>query len=95
MKSFAAQLGAIVDVPGLGKITVDTAYGGDSFVVVDPDQLGLALIPENARTIAETGIRITNAANAQLGFLHPEEILAGTTYLSVCSPVRCIRSMSG
>ncbi len=82
VKSFAAQLDATVDVPGLGKVTVDTAYGGDSFVVVDPDHLGLALIPENARTIAETGIRITNAANEQLGFLHPED--TGWNHISFC-----------
>ena len=30
-----ATLGVALDVPGLGTITVDTAFGGDSFVVVD------------------------------------------------------------
>jgi proline racemase len=61
-----------LDVPGLGTITVDTAFGGDSFVVVDPVALGVDLIPDRAREIAELGVRITNAANAQLRFDHPE-----------------------
>ena len=70
--SFAARLDARLDVPGLGTITVDTAYGGDSFVVVDAATLGFSLVPDEARALAETGIRITNAANEQLGFSHPE-----------------------
>ncbi|ATN37275.1 hypothetical protein ACO34A_26270 (plasmid) [Rhizobium sp. ACO-34A] len=82
VKSFAARLDAVLDVPGIGRITVDTAYGGDSFVVVDPEKIGLALEPENARTIAEIGIRITNAANDQLGFEHPED--TGWNHISFC-----------
>jgi len=42
-------------------------------VVVDPDALGVALVAQNARDIAELGIRITNAANAQYRFEHPEK----------------------
>ncbi|MFS2151638.1 trans-3-hydroxy-L-proline dehydratase [Rhizobium sp. Rhizsp42] len=82
VKSFAQKLDVSVDVPGIGMLTVDTAYGGDSFVVVDPDQVGIELIPENARLIAETGIRITNAANKQLGFSHPED--TGWNHISFC-----------
>jgi proline racemase len=69
--SFADQLGVALEVPGLGTLTVDTAYGGDSFVIADSTALGFALTPDEARDIAETGIRITAAANQQLGFTHP------------------------
>ncbi|MBW6417813.1 proline racemase family protein [Celeribacter sp. PS-C1] len=71
LPSFASRLGVPLEVPGLGEITVDTAFGGDSFVVVDPVALGVDLRAENAREIAELGIRITNAANAQYRFEHP------------------------
>lgn len=71
LPSFACELDAILDVEGLGKLTVDTAFGGDSFVSVDAASVGLTLSPENARQIVETGIAITNAANAQLAFAHP------------------------
>ena len=57
---------------GLGTLTVDTAYGGDSFVIVDAGALGFALTPDEAHDIARLGVRITNAANASLGFRHPE-----------------------
>ena len=69
--SFAARLDASLDVPGLGTLQVDTAYGGDSFVIVDAQALGLDLEPASARSLAELGMRITAAANRQLGFHHP------------------------
>ncbi|MGS4946151.1 trans-3-hydroxy-L-proline dehydratase [Meridianimarinicoccus sp. RP-17] len=72
LPSFASRLAVPLDVPGLGTITVDTAFGGDSFVVVDPVALGVDLVPDRARELAELGVRITNAANAQLRFEHPE-----------------------
>lgn len=69
--SFADRLGATLEVEGVGTLTVDTAYGGDSFVIVDALALGFRVTPDEARELAETGIRITRAANEQLGFTHP------------------------
>ncbi len=71
LPSFAARLDAPLEVEGLGTLTVHTAYGGDSFVMADADALGFAIVPDEAREIAETGMRITAAANEQLGFHHP------------------------
>lgn len=70
--SFADRLDATIEVEGLGTLTVDTAYGGDSFVLVDAASVGLELRPDNARELALAGARITNAANEQLGFSHPD-----------------------
>ena len=72
LPSFASKIGVPLEVEGLGTITVDTAYGGDSFVVVDAPALELALERSEARDLAELGVRITNAANRQLAFFHPE-----------------------
>lgn len=70
--SFVDKIDAIIEVSGLGTLRVDTAYGGDSFVIADAKKLGFAITPDEAREIAEAGIKITNAANEQLGFYHPE-----------------------
>ena len=70
--SFAAGLAQTLEVEGLGTLTVDLAYGGDSFVVVDAEALGFSLTESEAHDIAKLGVRITNAANDQLGFVHPE-----------------------
>jgi proline racemase len=72
LPSFAGKLGVPLEVEGLGTLTVDTAFGGDSFVVVDAAALGLALDAHEARDLAVLGVRITDAANRQLGFHHPE-----------------------
>jgi len=71
LPSFAGEIGVRLDVPGIGQITVDTAFGGDSFVVVDATALGFELVASEAKTLAELGVAITNAANAQLVFRHP------------------------
>lgn len=72
LPSFATALDVSLEVPGLGRIAVDTAWGGDSFVLVDTAAIGVRLRPENAREIVELGITITNAANAQMSFRQPE-----------------------
>ncbi|MDW5377438.1 proline racemase family protein [Halomonas sp. HP20-15] len=60
-----------LEVEGLGTLRVDTAFGGDSFVIVDAADLGFRLVPDEARELVEAGIRITNATNEQFGFHHP------------------------
>jgi proline racemase len=72
LPSFADRLDVPLDVPGLGRLTVDTAYGGDSFVVVDAPALGFAHAPDDAHAMAKLGVQITAAADEQLGFSHPE-----------------------
>ncbi len=81
--SFADRLDANLEVDGLGTLTVDTAYGGDSFVVVDASALGFAIEESEAADIARLGVRITNAANEQLGFCHPEN--ADWKHISFCA----------
>ena len=70
--SFAAEQGIRLDVPGQGEVVVDTAYGGDSFVIVDAERLGVTFEPSEAQKLAELGVKITNAFNAQHRFYHPE-----------------------
>ena len=72
LPSFADKLDATIEVEGIGTLTVDTAYGGDSFVIVDAKALGFAVTPDEAKDIADVGQAITRAANDQLGFRHPE-----------------------
>lgn len=69
--SFAARLDAPLEVAGFGTLSVDIAYGGDSFVIVDAAALGFSIHPDEARDLAEAGVKIVAAADAQLGFSHP------------------------
>lgn len=69
--SFVDKLDAKIEVEGIGSLRVDTAYGGDSFVFVSAARLGFSLAPDEALDLATTGMKITRAANEQLGFTHP------------------------
>jgi proline racemase len=79
--SFACELGQKLFVPELGEIIVDIAYGGDSFVVVDPAAIGIELKADQADKIASIGSKITKAANEKLTFSHPEQ---DWTHFSFC-----------
>ena len=69
--SFADQLDVYIEVEGLGTLKADTAYGGDSFVFINAQDLGFQIKPDEAKDIAEIGSKITAAANQQLNFTHP------------------------
>lgn len=80
--SFADKLDATLEIEGIGTIAVDTAYGGDSFVIVDASDFGFEIVPDEARELVEIGMKITSAANEQLGFRHP--LYAGWDHFSFC-----------
>jgi len=87
VSSFADKLDAKIEVEGLGTLSVDTAYGGDSFVIVDAASIGLRLRPDQARDIARIGVKITEAANEQLGFQHPANIWSRISFCQITDPV--------
>lgn len=70
--AFAAHLDATVDVPHLGPVTVDVAWGGMWFAITPAAQFDLALVPENGREIVRISEMIKAAANEQLPVSHPD-----------------------
>jgi proline racemase len=109
--SFATQLAAPVEVPGLGTVEVDVAYGGAFCAFVDAEALGFALVPDEARDLGELGERIRPHAAAQLNLAHPLEpdlaylsfvVFAGpplsggdARHATIVSPGRLDRSPTG
>lgn len=75
---FVFGLDLAVNVPGLGTIRVDVAYGGMIYVIVDLDHVGLPLEPSRARELSEVGERIKIAAAEQILAVHPENPLIHT-----------------
>jgi proline racemase len=70
--SFVFGLGLPVEVEGLGTVTVDVAYGGMIYAMVDARSLGFAIEPSEARELVEQGERIKRAAARQIPAVHPE-----------------------
>jgi proline racemase len=79
---FADRLDAHIEVEGIGTLCVDTAYGGDTFVIVDAQSAGFEITPDEARELCVVGTKITIAANEQLGFKHPQN--PGINQVSFC-----------
>lgn len=86
--SFVSVLDGEVDVPGLGKVSVDIAYGGAFFAIVDAATLGFALNPTEARALVEVGERIKSAVIAAFPVVHPENPAINTvTFTQFAGPV--------
>jgi proline racemase len=71
--AFAAYLDRTIDVPQLGSIVVDVAYGGMFYVIADAEPFGLRLTPDEGRDIVRIGEMIKAAAREQLPVVHPEQ----------------------
>lgn len=71
--AFATHLDARVEVPQLGTVTVDVAYGGMFYVIADAAQFGLRLTADEGRDIVRIGEMVKAAAREQLPVVHPEQ----------------------
>src|SRR4051812_3996167 len=64
--SFVESIDVPLEVPGLGVITVDVAYGGCYYVLVRAEALGLRLDRASARKIVEAATMVSLAARAEI-----------------------------
>jgi trans-L-3-hydroxyproline dehydratase len=69
--SFVVGLDQIVEVPGIGSVRYDLAFGGAFYGFCRAKELGLELIPDQAQEIAEIGITIKRAIMASRTIEHP------------------------
>jgi proline racemase len=85
--AFAVHLDEKIEVPELGEVTVDVAYGGMFYSIADAESLGLEIVPENGREIARVGEMIKAATREQLPVVHPENPgIAGVTISQLSGP---------
>jgi proline racemase len=70
--AFVLQLDQAVTTPNWGKIRADIAFGGVFYALVDVQQIGLSIVPDNARALAEAGIEIKALLKEQVAVAHPE-----------------------
>jgi trans-L-3-hydroxyproline dehydratase len=85
--SFVQSLDTEVDVPGLGIINYDLAFGGAFYAFVDLAQLDLDCKPEYQNQLIETGMKIKHAVMDSVEMVHPLEpdmnFLYGTIFTGV------------
>ena len=71
--SFVLALDQVVDVPGLGAVSYDLAFGGAFYAYLQASDVGLACTPDNFRAFIETGLAIKRAIVASREIPHPFE----------------------
>ncbi len=85
--SFVQSLDTKIDVPGIGEINYDLAFGGAFYAFVDVAQLGLDCTSKYQNQLIETGIKIKHAVMDSVKMVHPLEpdmnFLYGTIFTGV------------
>jgi trans-L-3-hydroxyproline dehydratase len=83
--SFVVALDEEVEVPGLGRVRYDLAFGGAFYAYVQADAAGVTCTPGDFRALIEKGIAIKRAVIASRPIPHPYEddlsFLYGTIFV--------------
>ncbi|MEM8486149.1 MAG: proline racemase family protein [Bacteroidota bacterium] len=78
--SFVVALDQQVDVPGLGQVQYDLAFGGAFYAYVDAASVGVSCRPEKARYLIDKGRAIKKAVMKQRTITHPVDEDLGFLY---------------
>jgi proline racemase len=70
--AFAVHLDAPIEVPQLGTVMVDVAYGGMFYAIAQAEPLGFRITPDEGKDLVRVGEMIKAATREQLPVSHPE-----------------------
>lgn len=85
--AFAVHLDREIEVPELGRVKVDVAWGGMFYVIAEAEPLGLRLTPDEGRDITRISEMIKAAAREQYPVIHPENPqVSGPTIAQLSGP---------
>ncbi|SFT49632.1 proline racemase family protein [Paraburkholderia aspalathi] len=71
MPAFVELLDLEIETPEFGKIKVDIAFGGVYYALIDVEQVGMAINAENARRLADLGVKLADIVNGLVRVQHP------------------------
>lgn len=78
--SFAYRLDQSVNVPGIGDVRYDVAFGGAFYAYCKSSELGVQVIPEEFRKLIEVGMAVKRAVTDSIEIKHPFEEDLGFLY---------------
>ncbi len=85
--AFVIALDAPIEVPQLGTVTVDVAWGGMFYALADAAALGFRISPDEGRDLVRVGEMVKAAAREQIPAPHPERPeLSGISILGWTGP---------
>jgi proline racemase len=71
--SFSLELDAVVDVPGIGEVRYDMAYGGNFYAILPIKDLGIPFDKSEKDRMLTDGLKIMAAINEQRRPVHPAD----------------------
>jgi proline racemase len=87
--AYAHELGASVEVKGLGTVTYDLAYGGNYYAILPLEQLGIPFDRGEKDRILQAGLDIMDAINQTAKPVHPEDpAITGCKHVQFTAPGR-------
>ncbi|MTI71370.1 MAG: proline racemase [Firmicutes bacterium] len=69
--AFHYKEGVEIEVPGIGKVTLDISFGGSFFAIVNAKDLGLRVDVKYSQELLETGLKIRDILNETVEVKHP------------------------
>jgi proline racemase len=87
--SYLAASDVAIEVPGLGSLTIDLAYGGNFYAIVEPQAAWPGLDAMSAAQILALSPLVRRAAQDRLAPVHPEDLrIAGVSHVMWCDAPR-------
>jgi trans-L-3-hydroxyproline dehydratase len=84
--SFVFCLDQLIEVPGIGQVKYDMAFGGAFYAFVQANDLDLCLEPKHTQQLIASGMAIKNTISNNLSIKHPFQedlnFLYGTIFIS-------------
>lgn len=91
--AFAVHLDTLIEVPNLGTVKVDVAWGGMFYFITEAAPLGLRLTPDEGKDIVRVGEMIKAAVREQLPVVHPHNPdIRGVTIGVISGPASSSRA---
>ncbi|MEN2423335.1 proline racemase family protein [Streptomyces rimosus] len=85
--AFCADLDRKAEVPGLGTVTYDLAFGGNFYAFVELDALGLPFDLARKDDLLAAGLTIMDAVNATARPVHPDSPeISGVKHVYLAAP---------
>jgi 4-hydroxyproline epimerase len=87
--AFLAQAEVPVEVPGLGRLVVDVAYGGNFYAIIDPQPGFAGLDAVSAFDIQQLSPEVRRRVNEEIEVVHPEDpTIRGVSHVMWTGPAR-------
>ena len=74
-----------IDVPQIGNISVDVAFGGSFFAIINSEDIGVSVDRINAARLSELGMTVKEVVNSQVDVKHPYKPIRTIDAVRICN----------